>query len=166
MRNCYIYQIIHLSTLKSYIGSRTARNCRPSGIGIKYFSSSNDKDFLLEQKMKPENFIYFILKEFGEDYKSCIEYEIYLHNKYDVGKNNKFYNRSKQTSKGFSTAGIKTIPWNVGIPCSEESKMKNRLSNLGRKCSEETKQKMRKPKSVEHKRNMGLAQTGEKNAME
>ena len=146
--NCYVYQIVYLPTLKSYIGSRTRKGCNPIGLGIKYFSSSRNKNFILEQKNNPKDFLYFILKEFGKDYKSCIDYEIYLHNKYNVGVNKRFYNKSKQTSTGFSTAGIKF---------DKEHCLK--LSNI---------QKIRKRKlhSQETKDKIGVSRTGQKSSQE
>ena len=181
----YVYQIVHLPTLKSYIGSRTAKGCDPSGIGTKYFSSSRDKEFMLEQKEKPENFLYFILKKFDENYKECIEYEIYLHDKYNVGVNKRFYNKSKQTSTGFSTTGTTYI-------CSDKKKRNISIGNKGKKKSEshkknlskkshwkgihgpmynkkhtnETIQKMRKPKSEEHRKKISLCQIGRKQTLE
>ena len=135
MKNCYVYQIVHLPTLKSYIGSRTAKECNPLGIGIKYFSSSNDKDFRLEQKEKPENFSYFVLKEFGENHKEYLKYEMELHEKYNIDENEKFYNRTKASTIGFSMAGKKH---------SNESKEKMSKSHIGKKLSEEHKDNISK----------------------
>lgn len=49
------------------------------------------------------------------------------------------------------------IPWNKGIPCSDEVKLKVSNFQKGRKRSDETKEKMRKPKSEEQKLKMSLA---------
>lgn len=43
--------------------------------------------------------------------KEAVQHEIFLHNKYDVGISEMFYNKAKQTSTGFDTAGTKLPPF-------------------------------------------------------
>ena len=100
----YVYEIIELNSDMRYIGSRTSKIHPTLDIGIKYFSSSRNKEFILNQKNNPSNYKYVVLDIF-EDKKSAIDEEIRLHNLYDVGKNKKYYNRSKQTSNKYDTTG-------------------------------------------------------------
>ena len=60
--------------------------------------------------------------------------EIKLHNKFDIAKNENFYNRAKQTSSGFDPYGIKP---------SKETLLKLSMKKKGRKHTEETKEKIR-----------------------
>ena len=82
----YVYEIIELNSDMRYIGSRTSKIHPTLDIGIKYFSSSRNKEFILNQKNNPSNYKYVVLDIF-EDKKSAIDEEIRLHNLYDVGKN-------------------------------------------------------------------------------
>lgn len=102
----YVYCIKNIINNKRYIGSRKCNGDPEDDLGIKYFSSSHNKEFMSEQKENPTLFEYEILKIF-DNHKDMLEYEIYLHNLYDVGKNINFYNIVKQTSTGFSTSGCK-----------------------------------------------------------
>lgn len=74
-------------------------------LGIKYFSSSTDSDFINEQSSNPNIFRYKIIKIFTNR-NDALELEIRLHNKFDVGQNPLFYNKAKQTSTGFDMTGI------------------------------------------------------------
>ncbi len=100
----YVYRISNIIANKHYYGTRSSQHPKLD-LGIIYFSSSSDIMFIKEQKQTPENFKYKILKIF-ENREQAIEYEILLHNKFDVGANLNFYNRAKQTSIGFDRTGI------------------------------------------------------------
>jgi hypothetical protein len=100
----YVYKITNKETGKMYIGTRSSKDLPKNDLGSKYFSSSFDKDFILEQKQKPHLFDYNILYTFDTRLEA-IEYEIYLHSFYDIARNPLFYNRSKQTSTRFDTTG-------------------------------------------------------------
>jgi len=99
----YTYRITNVHLNKHYYGTRSA-NEPSSDLGIKYFSSSKDKDFLQDQKDNPQNYKYKIIKIF-KTRKEALELEIKFHNKFDVGINESFYNRCKQTTTGFDTTG-------------------------------------------------------------
>jgi hypothetical protein len=84
----------------------------------------------------------------------AVEYEVYLHNKYDVAVNPAFYNKAKQTSTKFDT---------TGTTLSEEHAQRMRVLNIGRKHTEEAKRKLSeahkgKIKSPESRAKMSLAQ--------
>lgn len=104
----YVYRITNLKESKHYYGVRTSKIEPKFDLGIRYFSSSKDKEFKKEQKEKPYLFKYKILKIFTNR-ADAVNLEIFLHEKFNVGKNNSFYNRVKQTNKGFDTTGITFI---------------------------------------------------------
>ena len=99
----YVYQITELSTGKRYIGSRGSTT-EPKEDIKKYKSSSKDKQFKLNQKLNPLNYWYEILSYHSTREDANIE-EARLHELYDVGRNDIYLNKSKQTKNGFSVAG-------------------------------------------------------------
>lgn len=102
----YVYRITNIIKQKHYYGTRTSKCLPIEDLGIKYFSSSKDKDFIQDQKSSPSNYKYKIIRIF-DTRKEAIELEIKLHDRFDVGINESFYNRSKQTSSRFDTTGLK-----------------------------------------------------------
>jgi len=177
----YVYRITNILLNKHYYGSRSCKNCNPhDDLGIKYFSSSKDKDFIKDQKEHPEHYKYKIIK-ICETRKDAIELEILLHEKFDVGINENFYNRAKQTSARFNVYGLKPSEEHrkklsaarkgeknpsYGKKHTEETRKKIGAASKGRKHSEETRKKMSetrkgKPKSKETKKKMSDALKGE-----
>jgi hypothetical protein len=141
----YVYRISHILENKHYYGSRSCK-CKPQDdLGVKYFSSSHDKEFILEQKEYPENFKYKIIR-ICETRKEALEYEILLHEKFNVGVNENFYNRAKQTSTGWNREGIIT---------SEETSKKLSKIRKGSVHSEETRKKMSEAQKGEKNPNYG-----------
>jgi hypothetical protein len=136
-KNHYTYIIINQVNGKMYIGVRSCE-CEPMfDLGVKYFSSSKDKELIKDQRENKADYSYQILGRFDER-AEAIRMEIELHNLHDVGKSDLFYNRAKQTSTGFDISGTKH---------SEEQKGKMSAAHKGkkgRKHSEESKRKMRK----------------------
>jgi hypothetical protein len=130
----YVYRITNTLLRKFYYGSRSCNRIPSEDIGIHYFSSSMDKDFILDQKQNPTNYSYKVVSLFDSK-KEAIDFEIKLHHKFDVGKNPAFYNRSKASSNKFDI---------TGTTLSEETRKKMSESRTGRKCSEETKLKISK----------------------
>lgn len=137
----YVYRITNVIENKHYYGSRKSKILPKEDLGIKYFSSSSDKEFIKDQKDNPQNYVYKVISVYLTP-EQAISKEIRLHNKLDVGTNSCFYNRAKQTSTKFSVAGTKA---------SEETKRKlsnarkNRESpNKGKKLSETSKEKISK----------------------
>lgn len=123
----YTYIITNVITGKSYIGKRVSKVKPICDLGIKYFSSSRDYEFMKDQKENPRHYKYEILKV-CETHTEIIEHEIYLHEKFDVAKNPMFYNKVKQTSIGFDTTGLKRTPEQI-------AKQVNRM--VGKKYSNE-----------------------------
>lgn len=100
----YVYEITHIETNKKYIGSRTSKTSPENDLGIKYFSSSRDKDFVTDQKQNPQNYKYKVLKIF-DTREAANLHEILLHNEYDVGINEEYYNRAKSPNGRFASSG-------------------------------------------------------------
>jgi len=96
-------------------------------IGIKYFSSSCDKDFRKDQKENSQNYKYKVIKIF-ETRKEALRMEIKLHDRFNVGVNESFYNKSKQTINGYDTTGTKR---------SQETCRKISESKIGKKHSDQ-----------------------------
>lgn len=101
----YTYRITNMVEHKHYYGARSSKVHPTQDLGIKYFSNSIDKEFMSEQKLNPQNFKYKIIKIF-ETREEAIAMEIKLHAKFDVGVNESFYNKAKQTSIGFDTTDL------------------------------------------------------------
>ena len=153
----YVYRITNIILKRHYYGVRTSKNIIPQNdLGVKYFSSSRDKEFKIDQKQNPQNYKYKVIRIF-QTREEAANFEIFLHNKFDVGKNPNFYNKAKQTATGFGTAGIPmsseqklflsklkigNVPYNKGIPCSENQKEKISLKLSGVSMTEETKNKI------------------------
>jgi len=99
----YVYRITDIVNKKYYYGSRGAENPLLD-IDKKYFSSSRDKLFISDQKENPKNYKYKIIRIFNTR-EEAIRLEIKLHNKFNVGINESFYNKVKQSSSKFDTTG-------------------------------------------------------------
>tara|TARA_B110000090_G_scaffold201325_1_gene243260 strand:+ start:213 stop:860 length:648 start_codon:yes stop_codon:yes gene_type:complete len=102
----YVYRITNTKINKHYYGTRSSRIEPSKDIGVKYFSSSSDVSFRDDQNNNPQNYKYTIVSEF-DSRESAVELEVALHIKFDVGVNESFYNKAKQTSTGFDAFGIK-----------------------------------------------------------
>ena len=100
----YVYRITNIQEKKHYYGVRSSKIEPKLDLGIKYFSSSKDKDFIQEQKDDKNIFKYKIIKTF-DSREEAIKLEIKLHAKFNVGINESFYNKAKQTSTGYDTFG-------------------------------------------------------------
>jgi len=100
----YCYRITNLIEYKHYYGVRSSKISPELDLGINYFSSSSNKEFIIEQKTTT-NYKYKIIRLF-DTRKEAIQFEIKLHNRLNVHINESFYNKAKQTSTGFDTQGI------------------------------------------------------------
>jgi hypothetical protein len=125
----YVYRITNKLLSKHYYGCRSSNILPKDDIGVKYFSSSKDKEFRQDQIDNPQNYKYKIIKVFDNKI-DAMSLEIKLHAKFDVKSNENFYNRANQKTIGFDTTGLR---YKVGPR------------------SEEYKQHLRKPKNEEHK---------------
>ena len=117
----YVYRITNLVENCHYYGMRSCKNRSPSNdLGIRYFSSSKDKEFIKDQKQNPSHYKYKVVRICGSR-KDALALEVLLHEKFDVGANDHFYNRAKQTSTGFCTFG-----------CSISNEHKAKIAAAGR----------------------------------
>jgi len=142
----YTYRITNIVDNKHYYGVRSSVNPKED-LGIKYFSSSKDKNFMNEQKLYPNRFKYKIIKIF-DTRKKAMQHEIILHEKMNVSKNENFYNIAKAVSSGFSLYGYnhteeakKKIAKAGQRPCKSETKRKMSKANKNQYNSQETRMK-------------------------
>lgn len=141
----YVYRITNLKENKHYYGCRSSKIEPKLDLGIKYFSSSKNKEFIKDQKVNPQDYKYKIIKIF-DSREEALELEIKLHAKFNVGVNESFYNKAKQTSTGYDT---------FGTTMSEEFKRNISEKNKGYIPSNEHRRKLSealigKKKSPEH----------------
>ena len=100
----YTYRITNTVEQKHYYGVRSSSIHPTQDLGLKYFSSSTDKEFITNQKINPQNFKYKVIKIF-ETREEANLLESKLHKKFEVHKNKNFYNRYASNSKTFDTTG-------------------------------------------------------------
>ena len=86
----YVYRLTDKITLRRYIGSRYARNCDPSDLGVTYFTSSKIVRKLF--KSDPERFEKQIITTGNCDY--VLRVEKFLIDAYDAVASEDFYNRT------------------------------------------------------------------------
>lgn len=101
MKFHYVYRITNKENNKHYYGSRTTSIEPKLDLGIKYFSSSLDKEFINEQKLRNDNFKYKIVRIFSTR-KEADVFEMCLHKKFNVKLNKSFYNRNNAGSFNFT----------------------------------------------------------------
>lgn len=151
----YTYSIKNIENGKFYIGSRTTKcmlNRKPEDdLGIKYFSSSKDKE--LRQAIKDGKVEYHILQEY-DDADICWKAEQQL-----IALYWKFFGKDKSYNKRcdienitvWSTGGHSNPQQSIRMNGnkyfenkhhSNETKQKLSKANKGKKCSNETKQKI------------------------
>lgn len=101
----YVYRIKNKINGKHYYGVRTCDGNAEDDLGKKYFSSSKIVKVEIE-KFSVINFKFVIVRKF-QNRKEAENFEIFLHNKFNVSSNDLFYNRANHTKSGFSTFGLK-----------------------------------------------------------
>ena len=144
----YVYRITNIVKCKHYYGKRSCKITPKEDLGVNYFSSSRDKEFINDQKLNPQNYKYKIVS-IHTDAISAINKEIKLHNKFDVSNHTCFYNKAKQTISKFDRTGQKHSEETRKNMSNARSGVNNH--NYGKTHSEETKRKM------------SFAQSGKKN---
>lgn len=147
----YVYRISNLVEKKHYYGFRICKTQDPKDdIGKRYFSSSTDKEFLIDQKLNPQNYRYKVVAKFDNKVAAALR-EVKLHKKFNVRTNPNFYNRTNASSNGHNWYGVcrevssetraKLSNALMGKPRSEETKAKIAKKNSGRIRTEESKLK-------------------------
>jgi hypothetical protein len=133
----YTYEITHNLSGMRYIGVRTCK-----------VSPDCDNSYWGSSKYVPKDIkktgTKVILQTFSKR-ENAVLHEIALHSLYDVARDEKFWNRSKQTSTGFDTSGTKLT---------KEQKVRCGDSNRGRTFTEE------------HRNNISKGRTGLKHSEE
>ena len=118
----YVYRISNISTNMHYYGKRSSKIHPKEDLGVKYFSSSFDKQFISEQKLNPENFEYTIIA-ITDTEEEALELEVYLHAFYKVDKNPRFYNKARQLVTSFRTSTL-------GVPVTQKTAEHLRSINI------------------------------------
>lgn len=95
----YVYRITNIVENKHYYGKRSSKISPRLDIGVKYFSSSSDKDFIRDQKENQQNYKYKIVSTHITA-TAAVTKEIRLHAKFNVKNNVNFYNKANQLSNG------------------------------------------------------------------
>ena len=88
----YVYRITNIVNNTHYYGRRFSKILPKLDLGIKYFSSSSVKEFILDQKQNRHNYKYKIIV-ITKTKKRAIELEAKLHAKFDVAHHPNFINR-------------------------------------------------------------------------
>jgi len=98
--NYYTYRITNTKINKHYYGYRSTSLLPKDDLGIKYFSTSSDKDFIVDQKINKGDYKYKVIFVYDNKSQALLR-EIELHQKFNVKDHKAFYNLSNQTSTGF-----------------------------------------------------------------
>lgn len=101
----YVYWITDKRDGKHYIGSRGSKKSDLMKDLLEYGTTSCRKDDILNN---PNMFVFNILRIF-ENRLLAYQYEILLHNKFEVELNDKFFNKSRQTTLKFTMANFSHI---------------------------------------------------------
>ncbi len=99
----YVYLITELSTGIQYIGIRSSDIIPEQDIGIIYFSSSTNKQFMKNQSVNKHDYTYEVLSIY-DTRENALNEEIRLHSLYNVADNDGFYNKMNSCTE-FSTFG-------------------------------------------------------------
>jgi hypothetical protein len=142
----YTYLIQHKTENKRYIGVRTSKV--PPTQDITYWGSSKHLPKDIQSTHSK------VILQTHSTRERAVQHEILLHEANDVAVNPDYYNKAKQTSTGFDTAGTSIT---------EECKLKISKSLKGRVFTEEHKKRLSastvgKPKTGQHRENCSKAQ--------
>lgn len=102
----YVYRITNTKLKKHYYGKRSSKIPPKEDLGVRYFSSSTDKDFKEDQYKNPQNYQYKVVAKTSTA-KHALELERKLQVKFQVHLNEAFYNKAIHTSTGFDLTGYK-----------------------------------------------------------
>lgn len=129
----YVYRISNIIANKHYYGYRSSKTHPSKDLGIKYFSSSSDHSFIIDQKNNKNNYKYKIIKIF-DNKLDAIRFESKLHYKFDVRHNDNFYNLSNQSNDSFLTQNGELYTLSHGwISCEEYKTNKEKYTLHERK---------------------------------
>ena len=151
----YTYEIRNIVNNMYYIGRRHSSIVPNLDLGKRYFSSSSNKEFIRDQKINPQDYIYIVLNVF-DNKLDMIKDEILLHQTKNVKDDVLSYNVVNATAEYFDFTH-----------CKMPDSAKKRIGDLhrGRKHTDEfkaniSKRFLGKPKSEETKIRMSKATKG------
>lgn len=104
----YVYQITEISSKRKYIGVRSSTVEPYLDIGVKYFSSSSNIEFIKRQRENKKDYSYDVLS-IHDDRQSANKEEQRLHEICEVHINDDFINVVKSTSKGFCCVDMVSV---------------------------------------------------------
>ena len=104
----YTYWITNTKENKHYLGVRSCDIPPIYDLGVRYFSSSTNKEFIKHQEDYSTQYHYRVIGLFPTRELAMLN-EIELHSFYNVKNNSRFYNKTNQTSTGFDASGIRGI---------------------------------------------------------
>lgn len=106
--NHYTYLITNIETDKKYIGVHSCECDPEDDIGVQYFSSSTDLEFLKEQKDYPERFEYLVIMNLRTR-EEAEKHEHFLHKAVDAARNPYYYNLCDDPMENFNTVGVAIV---------------------------------------------------------
>lgn len=119
MKYHYIYRITNIKEGMHYYGVHSC-DCLPKEeIGISYFSSSKNKEFIQDQKENPQDYKYKVIKVFSTRSEASY-HEEFLHAKFNVKDHKLFYNKHNACGK-FDPSGM--------VSCIDKDGNKHYISN-------------------------------------
>lgn len=102
LKEMYVYRITNIINNKHYYGVRTSQSRKyhyaKDDLGNEYFSSSKSLKRDIETLGK-DNFKFKVVRIF-DNCDDAYKFEVLLHEKFNVGKNPKFYNQATQALNG------------------------------------------------------------------
>jgi hypothetical protein len=128
MNSCYhyLYRITNTKLNRHYYGTRSSKVLPEKDLGVKYFSSSLDKEFIKDQKLNPDDYRYKIIL-CTSSRKRALRYECRIHKIFNVDTNPAFYNIARQTSTKFSTSGklaVRDADGNTFLTSTDDPRLK------------------------------------------
>lgn len=114
----YTYRITHLPSGKHYYGARYAKDCHPSDLWVKYFTSSKTVKKLIEQD--GEDAFFVEVRKVFNDVESCVDWERKVLVRLKVTTNNHWLN---MTISNFGDVAYGHLP---------KAKAKRVETNLGK----------------------------------
>lgn len=97
----YVYRITWNSHRMHYYGSRSSDLPPNLDLGIRYFSSSSNQQFIDLQRSNPSDFSYKILFT-TKTKEEAVSLETTLHRRVDVARRTDFINKANQTNSSFT----------------------------------------------------------------
>lgn len=108
MKYFYTYRITNKVLNKHYYGVRTSCVEPHKDLGINYFSSSTDDDFLSDQQLNRDNYKYKVVKIYDSHYDACMG-ELKLLTRVNADKSDKFYNKTINCNDKFTNPDYMSV---------------------------------------------------------